>query len=70
MIISQSIASSNYSLGASFFIRPHPHNSALRFECFTSFRPAVCGVSRSHGDAIHPSSHAGTKGCDGESCGS
>src|SRR5687767_7828478 len=44
----------------------HPHNSTLRFECSSAFRPAVCGVgaqscsfSRYEGEA--PLSKAQTK---------
>src|SRR6266446_10193542 len=32
------------SLCGPFFTTAHPHNSALRYECSTAFRPSVCGM--------------------------
>jgi hypothetical protein len=31
-------------LSFSFSTTAHPHNSALRSECSTAFRPSVCGA--------------------------
>src|SRR5258708_39835143 len=33
-----------FPLSAPFYTTAHPHNSALRSECSTAFRPSVCGV--------------------------